>query len=410
MKSILKGTTGLHSDDHSKTKLVFDNDSFMSLNYLSVNSKAVKNNGEDVREYDFDKEVPELYRSIQNNNWTNCSRLAESNPEQAGCWIFRRETNGNLRWRLLPLHAAIIFKAPENVIRELLDAHPRAAKGVDDQGMLPLHLAFRYGSEVSIVNNLLVAYPMGISVKDKKGRVPLVVAQESNNQNKRAFRWFLERAPLYYAAAIVVVEKENVMEEHNKIFDIKMKKKESEFQVQIAEARNLTQKQEAINETLKLSIQESKKMCSELRESCVSLQRRLNAKLHSETYVKQLSSEKDKYYLEYKKEKERAIKLQMKVDEMGRAIKENQFKSNTSIALSKDYDPHHREISKHFQFNTCMHDVNINRHDLHLNSISKDVSNDMVLIQTDTFLKSRGTKEKLNTAFDSRCENEELRD
>jgi hypothetical protein len=175
-----------------------------------------------VKECDFDKEPTDLYLAIQRRDWNGALSLCRSYPYEARTWVSRKESDGKLRWRLLPLHAAIIFKAPESVIEALLSAYPKGVECKDDQGMLPLHLAFRNGSTEGIVNLLLVAYPQSIDIQDRKGRIPLVLAQASTSPNRDAFMRALERGPTYYAVAAAATERAAVTAELRAIFDAKL--------------------------------------------------------------------------------------------------------------------------------------------------------------------------------------------
>jgi predicted nucleic acid-binding Zn-ribbon protein len=159
---------------------------------------------------------------------------SETDYVEARTWVFRKKFDGKLRWRLLPVHAAIIFKAPEHVIEALLGAYPRGAECKDDRGMLPLHLAFRNGSSEDIVDLLLVAYPQFIDVKDRKGRIPLVLAQASTSPNRDAFkRGALKRGPTYYAVAAAATERAAVTTELCAIFDAKLMDIKNENQDEI---------------------------------------------------------------------------------------------------------------------------------------------------------------------------------
>lgn len=128
-------------------------------------------------ECDYDTNPTILYQAIEAKQWDYAASLfVEGKCEgQSGTWVVRKETNGKLRWRLLPLHAAIIFGSPLTLIECLLADYPTAAQCKDDQGMLPLHLAFRNEGSASweIIEELLTAYPHAIFVKDRKGRTPL---------------------------------------------------------------------------------------------------------------------------------------------------------------------------------------------------------------------------------------------
>lgn len=188
----------------------------------SVVETAVKDETKTSFECDFDQGPTDLYSNLQKREWEATIKRSHEAPKEARTWVSRSEQNGKLRWRLLPLHAAIIFKAPESVIEALLGAYPKGAECKDDQGMLPLHLAFRHGSTEGIVNLLLVAYPQSIDVKDRKGRIPLVLAQASTSPNRDAFMRALERGPTYYAVAAAATERAAVTAELRAIFDAKL--------------------------------------------------------------------------------------------------------------------------------------------------------------------------------------------
>jgi ankyrin repeat protein len=173
-------------------------------------------------ECDYDLDPTQLYEFLQLRNWEAAVDRCKELEKEARTWVSRKEKDGKLRWRLLPLHAAIIFKAPEIVIEALLAAYPKGAECKDDQGMLPLHLAFRNGSSEGIVNILLTAYPQSTNVKDRKGRIPLVLAQASTSPNRDAFMRSLERGPTYYAVAAAATERAAVTAEQQALFDVKL--------------------------------------------------------------------------------------------------------------------------------------------------------------------------------------------
>lgn len=298
----------------------FSESSFVSHEACTVTSETPSEKGESLRECNYDKTVPELYESIQNKKWTDCARLADLYPEQVRTWVFRFEQNGKLRWKMLPLHAAIIFEAPVSVIDALICAYPRAVQSVDDQKMLPIHLALRNGSVKEVVNMLLVAYPQSINVKDRKGRVPLVLAQASKNPNTAAFTRALERGPSYYAVATAAKERALVIEQQTYLFDEKIKKVLREHEATISEERKKARK--SYNElakqyeTLKIDSDEYRQKISHLTDTCALQQKKLNAKTNSESYIKQLSSEKDKFSAMFREEKRRTDFLQTRLEEV----------------------------------------------------------------------------------------------
>ena len=200
-------------------------------------------------ECDYDKNPTKIFLSLQKKEWDASIRRAEEDTVEARTWVSRREAQGNLRWRLLPLHAAIIFKAPENVVEALLAAFPKGAQSKDDQGMLPLHLAFRHGSTEATVNLLLVAFPQSVSVEDRKGRIPLVLAQAAASANREAFVRALERGPTYYANAAAATERAAVTAEQRALFDSKLIEVEKKHQQDVS---ILKEERDGLNETIAL--------------------------------------------------------------------------------------------------------------------------------------------------------------
>jgi len=87
--------------------------------------------------------------------------------------IMTPELKRRLRWRQLPLHAALIFMAPPVIIKQLIQAFPYALRCPDDKGMLPLHLAFRQAVPDDVLTILLRLFPNGMHVRDQKGRLPV---------------------------------------------------------------------------------------------------------------------------------------------------------------------------------------------------------------------------------------------
>jgi hypothetical protein len=190
-----------------------------------------ENECDDVR----DEDVHETGASQQRQS----GKRSLSIRQQAVMWVVRKELNGRLKWRILPLHAAIIFRAPHQVIDVIVQCHPIAARQKDDQGMIPLHLAMKnfnlqyhhpypphrtllshprsestsqhwpsqqqhhnhqqhqphqqqLGQQPLVetmttlwrtVEELLTAYPSGIFSRDRKGRTPLQLGIQTVQKN-----------------------------------------------------------------------------------------------------------------------------------------------------------------------------------------------------------------------------------
>jgi len=104
---------------------------------------------------------------------------------QARTWIVRRERNGFLRWRMLPLHAALAFNAPFDVVLRLYHLYPGAMRCRNDKGMLPIHHVFYYGNEDRVLELFMDVFPEGLTVTDDKGRLPIACTPCDGSDNER---------------------------------------------------------------------------------------------------------------------------------------------------------------------------------------------------------------------------------
>jgi len=123
----------------------------------------------------------------------------------------------------LPIHAAIVFKAPVDVVEALLTSYPKSAEEKDDQGMLPLHLAFRNGATEEIVNLLLMAFPASVDNPDRKGRVPLTLAKNVDSPLREVYIEALEKGASHYSVAALALARERIVAEQKVIFDTQLK-------------------------------------------------------------------------------------------------------------------------------------------------------------------------------------------
>ena len=234
-------------------------------------------------ELDFDSSPTELYLLLQRRDWDGSILRAHEFPEETTHWVSRKEMDGKLRWRLLPIHGAIIFGAPDHVLKALLAVYPGSVHAKDDQGMLPLHLSYRMGSSEAVVEALLTAFPGSVEVHDAKGRTPLVMAQTTKSPNRAAFIKALER----HAQATTISS-----EQHN----IAVASQRAAYETQIAELR--LQHEGELNDLksehyrllkemdrLKMALSESKGECEMTKARVEQLERRLESKSVGETSV-----------------------------------------------------------------------------------------------------------------------------
>jgi len=105
---------------------------------------------------------------------------APANPSiEARRWVVKQDWWGNTVWRRLPLHAAILRRAPSAVIQKLIDVNPSSVKGQDHEGNLAVHLAFMTGASDNIIAFLLNSYPEAVSVRNKEEKLPVQYSQSS---------------------------------------------------------------------------------------------------------------------------------------------------------------------------------------------------------------------------------------
>jgi ankyrin repeat protein len=112
--------------------------------------------------------------------------LLDTYPEAVTVKNFRFELPLHLavRSNLPPaLHALLNYHAPYDVIKLLLDTYPEAATVKNFSVELPLHLAVCSNSDYGIIRILLDAYPEGAKMQDNEGRLPLHHACQVKNND-----------------------------------------------------------------------------------------------------------------------------------------------------------------------------------------------------------------------------------
>ena len=129
---------------------------------------------------DYDGSPTQLYELLESSSWERARSRCRAHPEEVRTWIVRKDKSNAVRWKLLPVHAAIIFQAPNFLVSALLEQYPQASARQDDQGMLPLHLAFRHKQEdEELLELLLNQNPKAVLLKDRRDRIPLEHGRES---------------------------------------------------------------------------------------------------------------------------------------------------------------------------------------------------------------------------------------
>ena len=160
-------------------------------NYIQRNKKATK----PANEADYDTKPSVLIKMIEKKMWKQAITRCADYPEEASTWMCRLQevkaagaTNKEVRWKILPIHSAIVLHSPVELIESLVDAYPQGLRKGDDRDMLPLHMAFRLGASPETTAVLVDAYPDALKKRDSKGHTPLHIlkAYRRKYQKERA--------------------------------------------------------------------------------------------------------------------------------------------------------------------------------------------------------------------------------
>lgn len=73
----------------------------------------------------------------------------------------------------LPLHYALRYQGPLQLVKGLLDFYPESIHVVDHQGLTPLHVACSHGTSLEVVQYLVEADETALLAKDKHEETPL---------------------------------------------------------------------------------------------------------------------------------------------------------------------------------------------------------------------------------------------
>lgn len=153
---------------------------------LGANPKSPKNNTDapveskkewfdpEASEVDYDKSPTDLFQALEARQFEYVDEMFQQVNRQftkeCRTWVVARghKKKDQLRFRALPLHAALVFGAPDEITIKILNAYPNATRGRDVKGRLPIHLAMEHDASETIVSLILEAFPKGFFAKDKK--------------------------------------------------------------------------------------------------------------------------------------------------------------------------------------------------------------------------------------------------
>lgn len=134
-----------------------------------------------VNNENYDSAPTQLIKLIEQKMWDQAKLRCLEYPEEASTWMIRlqvlegkkKNDNTEVKWKILPIHSAIVLQAPVEMIEALVDAYPQGLRKGDDREMLPLHMAFRLGASPETTAILVDSYPDALKKKDSKGHTPL---------------------------------------------------------------------------------------------------------------------------------------------------------------------------------------------------------------------------------------------
>jgi len=145
----------------------------------------------DALECDYEKNPSAMFQALEAKQFNYVVEMFRYEPKLAEkeckTWVVSRAVEDKLeiRFRALPLHAAVFFGAPEELTLKILETFPIAARGRDAKGRLPLHLAFEHDASDKIVCTLIETFPKGFYAQDKMNKTCLDYV---NPNSEYAFR------------------------------------------------------------------------------------------------------------------------------------------------------------------------------------------------------------------------------
>eukprot|EP00557_Chaetoceros_sp_GSL56_P011764 CAMPEP_0176480608 /NCGR_PEP_ID=MMETSP0200_2-20121128/2368_1 /TAXON_ID=947934 /ORGANISM="Chaetoceros sp., Strain GSL56" /LENGTH=1063 /DNA_ID=CAMNT_0017876739 /DNA_START=36 /DNA_END=3227 /DNA_ORIENTATION=+ len=148
-----------------------------------------------LRDVNYNDGATELYKHIENKRWREAAERCRSEPLETKIWVYRMDKrNKKVMWRMLPIHTAILYRAPVYVILDLLEANPEGPMQSDDRKMLPIHMACRVMCKEDVLRVLLKHKLETVIAKDAKGRTPRdILLDDKRDQDSKVLKKVAER-------------------------------------------------------------------------------------------------------------------------------------------------------------------------------------------------------------------------
>jgi len=122
-----------------------------------------------------------IFRAISSGDYEGARRIVERHPEEASIWVSRRDSDGGIAWKYLPIHLVCLqhSEPPLELIRALLHHNQSAAASTTPHdGNLPMHYICEGGCvDEEVFWTLLSVFPESLEVKNHLNKTPLVMCQ-----------------------------------------------------------------------------------------------------------------------------------------------------------------------------------------------------------------------------------------
>ena len=122
-----------------------------------------------------------IFRAISSGDYEGARRIVERHPEEASIWVSRRDSDGGIAWKYLPIHLVCLqhSESPLELIRVLLHHNQSAAaSATPHDGNLPMHYICEGGCvDEEVFFTLLAVFPESLEVKNHANKTPLVMCQ-----------------------------------------------------------------------------------------------------------------------------------------------------------------------------------------------------------------------------------------
>lgn len=78
----------------------------------------------ETKEVSYFEGAMKLYKLIQKKQWEEAVCRYKNYPNEVSTWIIRNNHDGQMKWKILPIHAALLFHASVRQIKTILCVYP----------------------------------------------------------------------------------------------------------------------------------------------------------------------------------------------------------------------------------------------------------------------------------------------